>query len=48
VAPLLTQRPENLLRYTTFVEIMAPTFDVGFFTKVVRHTFFEGITGYGE
>lgn len=47
VAHFLTQRPDTLLRYSTFVEIMAPTFDMGFFTNVVRHTFFTGISGYG-
>ncbi|GAB4816947.1 hypothetical protein N2152v2_003993 [Parachlorella kessleri] len=45
---ILTQRPELLLRYSTFVEIMAPTFDMAFFTAVLRHALFDTNFGYGS
>lgn len=37
--PELHQRPQWLLRYTTFVEVMAPTFRMDFFHHVARRTF---------
>lgn len=43
---MLTQRPGVLLRWTTFVEIMAPTWDMGFFTDVIRHQLFA--TNFGR
>lgn len=37
--PELHQRPQWLLRYSTFVEVMAPTFRMDFFHHVARRTF---------
>lgn len=37
--PDLHQRPQWLLRYSTFVEVMAPAFRMDFFHDVVRGTF---------
>jgi len=34
----LLQEEDYVLRYTTFVEVMAPAFRMDFFTDVVRHT----------
>lgn len=39
--PELHQRLQYELRYTTFVEVMAPTFRMDFFDKVARHAFSE-------
>ena len=39
--PDLHQRLQFELRYTTFVEVMAPTYRMDFFDKVVRWTFSE-------
>ena len=36
--PELHQRVQYILRYTTFVEVMAPAFRMDFFNAVVRHT----------
>lgn len=36
--PELHQRVQYVLRYTTFVEVMAPTFRMDFFNAVVRRT----------
>lgn len=45
--PELHQRVQYLLRYTTFVEVMAPTFRMDFFDSVVRHTFSQYWTYVG-
>jgi len=37
--PDLHQRVQYLVRYSTFVEVMAPSFRMDFFHNVVRHTF---------
>ncbi|KAH7624396.1 hypothetical protein Ndes2526B_g00590 [Nannochloris sp. 'desiccata'] len=37
--PELHQTPQYLLRYTTFVEVMAPTYRMDFYHNVIRATF---------
>ncbi|KAL4419603.1 hypothetical protein ABPG77_001657 [Micractinium sp. CCAP 211/92] len=45
--PSLFQRPGIALRYTPFVEIMAPAFSFSFFQAVVRPTLVHSFTGWG-
>ncbi|KAL4419604.1 hypothetical protein ABPG77_001658 [Micractinium sp. CCAP 211/92] len=45
--PTLFQRPGIALRYTPFVEIMAPAFSFPFFQAVVRPTLVHSFTGWG-
>ncbi|KAL4439390.1 hypothetical protein ABPG77_008719 [Micractinium sp. CCAP 211/92] len=45
--PTLFQRPGIALRFTPFVEIMAPAFDFSFFQAVVRPTLVHSFTGWG-
>lgn len=44
---VVKQRPNLLLRYTNFVELMAPTFITPFFDGIVRKTLGEAYTGWG-
>ena len=41
------QRPNVLMRYTNFVELMAPTFATSVFNTTVRQTLGEAYTGWG-
>lgn len=41
------QHPLSILRYTNFVELMAPTFTTKFLNTTVRETLTEAYTGWG-
>lgn len=43
----LMQHPEYIVRFTTFVEVMAPTYRMDFFHNVVRRTFSKQYTYVG-
>jgi len=45
--PLLYQQTSNLLRYTSFVELMTPIFTTPFFNATVRETTEEADVGWG-
>jgi hypothetical protein len=44
---LYSNRPETVLRYVTFVEIMAPIFSMDFFNGVVQPSLWNAYTGWG-
>jgi hypothetical protein len=44
---LYSNRPETILRYVTFVEIMAPIFEMNFFNGVVKPSLWNAYTGWG-
>ena len=45
--PVLYQQKGNLLRYTSFVELMTPTFSTEFLNTVVRETIEDAHIGWG-
>eukprot|EP00887_Chlorella_sp_A99_P005466 scaffold1.g5466.t1 len=45
--PVLFQQPQNVLRYTTMVEIMAPVFEMGMFDGFIRPTLHDAYVGWG-
>ncbi|KAG7671821.1 hypothetical protein Ndes2526B_g07269 [Nannochloris sp. 'desiccata'] len=44
---LYSNRKETVLRYVTFVEIMAPVFEMDFFNGVVKPSLWNAYTGWG-
>ncbi len=43
--PMLYQRPQHRVRFTTFLEIMAPTFRLDLYQALIRHTMKGTYTG---